>query len=99
MASASVTKNDRYSREFILKLIFVYGSHIEDNKQIGVKTWDELCCKARERRLNVDDVMKEKWEDVKIPINWWWKKYNSNSPKNREKNRRLHEEYLIEIES
>ena len=56
-----VTKNHKYSREFILKLIYIYGPHIKDTKQVGKETWISLCADAREKRLNVDDVMNEKW--------------------------------------
>ena len=66
-----MTKNDRYSREFVLKLVYIYGPHIKDTKPMVKSTWDDLVDQAHKNRLNVDDVKKEIWEDVKIPITWW----------------------------
>ena len=94
-----VTKSDRYSREFILKLIFIYGPHIKDSKPVIKSTWEALVADAREKRLKVNDVVEVKWDDIKIPITWWWKKLHEGSEKNKEKNRKLHEDFLIEATS
>ena len=95
-----VTKSDQYSREFILKLIFILGPHIDDKKPVSSKDFSELVEQARESRLNVDDVKTQKWDDLRMTLNWWWKKCNSHgTEKNQKKNRERYEDFRTEATS
>ena len=68
-----VSKCDRHSRKFILKLIFILGPRIKDSKPITKETWEDLRDEAHVNRLNVEDVACESWDNVRMLLNHWWK--------------------------
>ena len=93
------TKATRYSRTFYLKLAFIIGSRIKEDKPVGKKLFEELLQKAGKRRLNVSDVEKVEFEELKQTTDFWHKAYHGGQKEHKIKKQKLWEKFCIEATS
>ena len=88
--------SSQWEREVVLRMIFVYGHHIKEEKQMDQDTWARLLQDAEDKRLRVEDIRLIKWSDMRVSLQWWWRKIHEGSIKTRKKNVARHEKFLVE---
>ena len=88
--------SSKWSREFVLRLLFVYGPHINDDKQVDQPTWGQLVVDADNKRVRVEDIRKIEWGILSKTLQWWWRKLHEGSAKTQSKNRELHTKMMVE---
>ena len=69
--------SEKYSRPFLLTISFIYGMLIENVKPLNVNMWKERLQDAEEKRLDVTEVKAKQWNELRVIINWWHKKYHN----------------------
>ena len=86
----------RYPRTIYLKIAFVIGAHLKEEKPVGKALWESLLKHAAAQRMNVADLEAIHFSEIKQTTDWWHKSYHNGTLSHKAKKQKLYQAFCEE---
>ena len=84
-----------------MKIAFIVGPRIKDDKKISSAVWTTLRDNAERQRLHgIAEIKKLKWSEIKQTTDHWWLKFHNSKGSSTKKAKKLRDDWVAwEVEA